>query len=255
MVVTSARDLPEGWCEYPYTSAGYRVNYSLRQATRSVFSANHNEFWMIWTDIAPVCLFLALFIVHVTSLQFAMQPPFYQCLVIGVFLGTIVSRICSSVYHVFNCVSLRANQTLIGVDMLGICCMAFGSPWGFANANNISDPRDAAFIAYVVILSFSFASCAVAILTQSRMRQPLLVVLAVIGNVPAQNLTAAMGFAVGYAVFYRGRFPECFLPPGATDGKIYNSHVLWHILASLSQLGYVMKTFETSARQMRDVHQ
>jgi hypothetical protein len=48
---------------------------------------------------------------------------------------------------------------------------------------------------------------------------------------------------VGYTVFYLGRFPECILPPCAADGKIYNSHVLWHIMASLSQLRYVLKTF------------
>ena len=242
-VVTSVRDLPEGWCEYPYTSTGYRVNYSVRQATRSILSANHNEFWMIWTDIAPACLFLGLLFVNVSSEHFAMQSPFYQCLIVGVFLGTITSRICSSVYHVYNCVSLRANQRLINVDMLGICFMAFGSPWVFARANGISDPADAAFVAYVAILMLAFACCVVAIATQSTMRQPLLVTLAIVGNYASLGSAAMLGFVVGYTVFFIGRFPECVLSPGAADGRIYNSHVLWHIMASLSQLRYVMKTF------------
>ena len=242
-VVTSARDLPEGWCEYPYTSTGYRVNYSVRQATRSIFSANHNEFWMIWTDIAPTCLFLGLLFVNVSSEHFAMQSPFHQILIVGVFLGTITSRICSSVYHVYNCVSLRANQRLINVDMLGICFMAFGSPWVFARANDIQSSNDVRFVAYVFVLACFFACCAAAIATQSALRQPLLVALAIVGNYASLGSTAMLGFVVGYTVFFIGRFPECVLSPGAADGRIYNSHVLWHIMASLSQLRYVMKTF------------
>ena len=241
--VTSARDLPDGWCEYPYTLTGYRVNYSLRQATRSIFSANHNEFWMIWTDITPAFVFLGLLFVNVSSEHFATQSPFHQILIVGVFLGTITSRMCSSAYHVYNCVSLHANQRLINVDMLGICFMAFGSPWVFAKANGISDPTDAAFVGYVAALILAFTCCVVAIVTQSALRQPLLVALAIVGNYASLGSTAMLGFVVGYTVFFIGRFPECVLPPGVADGRIYNSHVLWHIMASLSQLRYVMRTF------------
>ena len=67
--------------------------------------------------------------------------------------------------------------------------------------------------------------------------------LAIVGNYASLGSVAMLGFVVGYTVFFIGRFPECVLSPGAADGRIYNSHVLWHIMASLSQLRYVMKTF------------
>jgi Zn-dependent M28 family amino/carboxypeptidase len=72
---------------------------------------------MIWTDLAPLCVFIALFEIHLRQ-RIAFFPPY--SLAAGVHLGAILSRICSCVYHIYNCCSLRANQRLIHLDHIGI---------------------------------------------------------------------------------------------------------------------------------------
>ena len=236
--------LPPGWCAYPHTTTGYRVNLSFRAATRSIFHTNHNEFWMIWTDLLPLCVFVALFVIHWRQTGVSLAS--------GVHAGVILSRLCSLVYHVYHCCSLRANQRLIYLDLIGICCMAFGSPWLYAVVYESYSFSDPGFRAYTTILTLQYACC-VGLFTYAMLsgahvaRQPLLVVLAATGNYPALHhhdplaRWAVALFAGGYVLFYTLRFPECAFT--ASDGRIWHSHVLWHLAAAGAQLCFVVLTF------------
>ena len=261
-------ELPAGWCTYPDTLTGYRVNFSIKAATKSIFDRRHNEFWMIWSDILPLCAFVVLFVVNIASETFEKRIFFSKCLVGGVFVAVIISRVCSSIYHIYNCYSLKVNQTMINLDLIGICCMAFGSPWVFANANKIESFLDPRFLIYTSVLFSIFAVCVLFLIfifidggessKWLKFRQPFLIVLAGLGNFPAIQLganddfpstwrvlvlLAVAGFIVGYSVFYICRVPEIFLKKGVSDGQIWNSHVIWHMVASTAQLCYILTTF------------
>ena len=246
-MLLSVEELPYGWSEYPFTATGYRVNFSCGSAVLSMFDRKQNEFWMIWTDVFPACVFVFLFTVNESC----------SLLVTGLYLAVILSRICSGLYHVFNCVSLRANRTLIKLDQIGICCMAMGAPWFFALVNQ------SYLWAYLCILLSAFSCCLLIIVTDSPLLQPALCFLAVIGNYPLlhialspafamawrlMSLMAFNGFLLGYTLFYQGRFPECLLPMGTADGRFWHSHVIWHVVTFVSQLLCVLTTFLRPSR-------
>jgi len=58
--------------------------------------------------------------------------------------------------------------------------------------------------------------------------------------VRALCIAAISNMVIGYAVFYISYIPERFFAPGAADGKIWNSHVIWHSLSSIAQLCYAL---------------
>ena len=212
---------------------------------------------MIWTDLFPLCVFVALFAIHLHQTNTFLSA--------GVHLGAILSRLCSCAYHIFNCCSLRANQHLIHLDLIGICCMAFGSPWLYAVANRIEVLDDPLFLAYTALVATQFACCtglfAYLLLSDTDVRQwaawrqPLLIVLAVTGNGPAVQVddsdlaqNAVLLFLWGYVVFYTLKFPEASFTHIAFDGHPFNSHVLWHLAAAGAQLCFVAMTFLTLPR-------
>lgn len=260
--------LPIGWCEYPDTLNGYRVNYSFLQASKSILDTRHNEVWMIWTDLIPCVLFLVLFLVFISSNAFKELDTFYRWMGSGIYLAVFLCRLFSGIYHIYNCVSIAINKTLINIDLIGICCMSFGSPWVFAVANKTESVGDTKFIAYLCVLFGMFLLCVTCFsyvlmkkITSGwwmLARQPLLVSLALAGNAPSFIvgfsaefptiwrtcfLVGPLGFVFGYVVFYISRFPECRCSKGAADGKVWNSHVIWHCIASIGQLFYVVTTF------------
>jgi predicted membrane channel-forming protein YqfA (hemolysin III family) len=256
-------ELPPGWGAYAHINTGYRVNLAFKDATRSVVRRDHNEFWMIWTDLAPFCVFVALFEIHLRQ----SAPHFPQSsLAAGVHLGAILSRLCSCAYHIYNCCSLRANQRLIHLDHIGIGCMALGSPWLYAVAYRVHALDDPYFVAYVSVIAIQFAVCtslcAHLLLSDADVHQratwcqPLLVVLAFTGNAPVAQMegasatlaqSAVLLFLWGYAVFYTLRFPEAFFPSIAFDGRMGHSHVLWHLATAGAQLCLVAMTFDHAA--------
>jgi len=135
--ILHASDLPEEWPKeslYPYTLSGYRYKYTAEEALRSVLSNKHNEFFNIWTDIIAVLAFTSALCVftasHVGNLD---STDFWLC--IGVFSGVIVSRICSTLTHIFNCLNAKLSKNIWNLDQIGICHMALGSPFMWVVAN------------------------------------------------------------------------------------------------------------------------
>jgi predicted membrane channel-forming protein YqfA (hemolysin III family) len=268
MILLDQDDLPEGWLSYPETMTGYRFDYSFKEAAGSIFQSDHNEFWMIWSDIFPLLSFCSIFGCFLLSNEFSQMGWFYRILCIGVYFGIISCRICSSVYHIFNCVSLTLNRRLINLDLIGICNMAFGSPWIFCAAFGIRDPLFVLFLVYLVILFLWYLACVSLFIhamvsekespALTNLRQPILISLAVVGNSSSVvvvfsgrlngywRLFCFLGvffMGVGYVLFYINRIPERKFRLGCADGKIYNSHVLWHIFASIGQLFLLITTF------------
>jgi hypothetical protein len=155
------------------------------------------------------------------------------------------------------------------VDFYGITTMAFVGPYFFylALSNpdrqlvSFSDPR---FMQYniinlsIALLSYSIFSFNLIVgenTTTAALQQPVLISLFAWGNVAAVKvicndelpqfvhsltIAAICLMCVGYGAFFKGLLPERFLARGASDGKIYNSHVIWHAMSSLSQLCYIL---------------
>ena len=131
---TLAQDLPFGWSAYPHTVSGYRVQYTFPEACRSVFWPGHNEFWMIWTDVAPLLLFAWM---YWKKLSYAEEEDHDDdnddegsgLLIWLMFCGALLCRTCSLTYHTFNCVSLSMHHRLLFMDLIGIASNALGVPW------------------------------------------------------------------------------------------------------------------------------
>ena len=100
------------------------THHTFRSAIWNIFNTKHDEFWNIWTSIAPLAILL---------LMLQTDTP-KSAPVAGVFFACIASQLCSTVYHTFHCISLRATRALYNLDLAGVCCMSFGSPWLYMNA-------------------------------------------------------------------------------------------------------------------------
>lgn len=235
-----------------------------------MLDARHNEFWMIWSDIFPLVLFCGVATEYYLSDGFYCQNGFYRVLTSLVLFAVVVSRACSLMYHVFHCLSVRTNQSLINLDLIGICQGALGAPYFMARLLKTSDWNDAYFQLYVCWMSVQYCTCIVAfgylLCVDSQIKcckgwaMCNLLVLAVIGNAPILAIGVSPSFAsnvrvyclcgpaalgVGYMI-YSLHIPEAFLDAGQSDGRVWNSHVIWHNLVTISQLCFCACIMNTS---------
>lgn len=263
-------DLPDGWCRYADTVSGYRVLYSPRSAVCSMWDSRQNEYWMIWSDVFPCCLFVSMWASFAHSDSFRSMGVCQKIFANGVYFAVVSSRLCSAAYHTFNCLSLRMNTTLINLDLIGISNMAMACPWFLMFA--VAPPRQylhTVWLHYVITLAVLYAACiqafAFALFTGNtsrclgeEARRALLAVLALVGNFPAVVICTRPDFppawrilcglgpaslALGYVCFYTWRLPHRFFPAGTFDSSMCNSHVLWHAAASVGQLCFLLTTF------------
>jgi predicted membrane channel-forming protein YqfA (hemolysin III family) len=195
---------------------------------------------------------------------------FEKGLIGGVYAGLVASRLCSLLYHVFNRVSPSVEWALLHADLCGIACMALGSPYLFAIACRLQGPNDLYFIFFCSGMLALFLTCLTAFAYTAMVERvegdvyacaktSLLMLLAAVGNYPAvaivfdssfeplcraQACVAVCSFVVGYELFYRRGWPERYMAnPDEARGKAWQSHVLWHLCASLGQLSYASITF------------
>lgn len=254
-------ELPNGWSTKPLTVDGYRVNRGWWGSLASILDPNHNEFWMIWSDLLPFIIYLVLLTVFLTNntaynierLQYSNN----KMLELQVFIGIILCRGLSLFFHIFNCVNLWTSQRLIFVDLIGVACMCFVSPY-FYYLGGTENFNIYCYILFtmmtVSIIIFSYIMYVGESPMASKMRQPLLCALAAAGNWPAlrivinplleNKLRLYTGLSLGcllggYVLCYINFLPEVFMTRGAADGKFWNSHVIWHILLFVSQILYL----------------
>lgn len=230
----------------------------MRAALASLFVPSHNEFWMIWSDVAPAAAFACMLAAAPATGRNECRHPYGTWM----FLGAIFCRVCSFCYHAFNCLSLRMHKFLAALDLVGIASNAWGVPWvaclAFGKqAVTHSLYAKAFFILYVATC---VSSVAAAYAGRHSMHQRMLILLAVLGNLPsvyavfdassglcmsarACLMLGPLLFASGYVAFCVCRIPEAVLPPGTADGRVWNSHVLWHIASSAGQMCYLATPF------------
>ena len=259
--------LPASWVEYPRTISGYRVNLGWKGSAQSILSSNHNEFYMIWSDLIPLVIYVILAMIHLSSTKFQNSSSNFKLLEFGIFFGIIISKFASSFYHVFNCVSLWTRQRLVNIDLIGITCMCFVTPYFLIIGDQSSMSADVVFtkdfVNYCIVLfamqflcsivffyNLIFGESSVAYL----LRQPLLCILAALGNWAAVKImissTMSLSLRIhcgvsvicllfGYVLCFMNQMPEVFFQKGVGDGKIWNSHVIWHGLLFIAHTSFI----------------
>lgn len=102
----------------PYIDTGYRVNYSLGECIKSIFTL-HNETWNIWSHLLP-SIGLLIYFVHIINYKMTDFTTIEKLIISINFMGPIIGLTCSALYHTFHCVDLKRHDCLLCVDMGGI---------------------------------------------------------------------------------------------------------------------------------------
>lgn len=155
------------------------------------------------------------------------------------------------------------NQMLVYLDYTGIACMTFSLPWVYIRTFEVHNYEDTQFLLFVAIISILYAAVTGSYIYLFVMQissriihencQLSLFVLGVIAGYPIYyaylfqpydyenywRFMAGMCLIIGY-IIYQLRFPEILMRDGASDGKIWNSHVMWHIFVSIAQYVYLI---------------
>merc|ERR1711924_24313 len=86
-----------------------------------MFEANHNEFFNIWTDIAPLCYFFyySTLIIHQSDFD---QLEASDIAFIGAIVATVVQHTLSTISHTFGCLSADISTSIWCLDYGGIGC-------------------------------------------------------------------------------------------------------------------------------------
>ncbi len=159
------------------------------------------EFWNIWSSVLPLAVLIHISIPNPNTVH----------------LACIICQLCSATYHTFNFLTpILYNLGTDGLEQ---------------------------FTAILILLTI----ICLTLLTRSTLRgevsttcEPLILVLAAVGNYPALRLPVAMmGMAIvlsAYVLFKNLHLPERLFPQ---PPAIFHSHVLWHCAVFAGQLCYV----------------
>ena len=246
--IVSSNELPYSFHAYEYTISGYRLNYSFKKAILSLFDSRHNEFWMIWSDIFP-CMYFCMCYSNLLMSEYCLRIEFHL-----LYFGLITSRACSAIYHIFNCLSCDIQNRLIYLDLIGISNMALSTPVIYLSVFNKVSYND--FYITFMFSNYALSLCVfmysmifnVSIKNVMPYCQAILVFMAFIAcspfvfvnlNMQLWNYYVSMIVLSFGFVIYITNFPERLMNLGAADGRIWNSHVLWHCFVSLSQYFYI----------------
>lgn len=263
MKTLSLEQLPPGWLVYEYVPDEYRVNYSWKMAVRSIWYVRHNEFWMIWTEIVPLVVFLLMFCDLVHSDKYLQMDSFKQLLCNMMYFAAICCRCCSLIYHTFNCLSLKMNTALINLDLIGIATNALGVPWItylYFEKHYVENLYVRYLIcSYFLIFSWMFIQTNLfhlrCFFDAKYVANNDLLYLGIVGNIPtnmvvmyASSLTyngriclmcGQLFLLSGFVLFYRLKVPESVLG----YHKLMNSHIFWHIFTFAGQYCFLLTAF------------
>jgi len=266
MLTVSVNELPAGWLVYPYVTNEYRVNYSCVMALRSIFFMGHNEFFMIWTEIVPLMVFMRMFFVLVYTDTYADMDSFKQLLCNVMYSAAICCRSCSLVYHTFNCTSLKMNTALMNLDLIGIATNALGVPWIvylYFEKHTIENAYMKMLIcSYLFVFFWMYVEnnlfhmrCFFTVKYFANRSNNNLFYLAIIGNIPTNMVVMYASSLSGYGriclicgqlfllsgfiLFYRLKIPECIFG----YNKLVYSHVMWHLFTFAGQYCFLLTAF------------
>jgi predicted membrane channel-forming protein YqfA (hemolysin III family) len=263
MKIHTVSTLPQGWLAYPYTNSGYRVYYSWNMAVNSIFNFRHNEIWMIWSEIVPTMGFIWMFLSLVHTGVYAKMNATKQYFCIIMYFAGIFCRACSFVYHTFNCVSLKANQSLINIDYIGIATNSLAVPW-ISYLYFEYDAVDNIYIkhlmaSYYLVFTWLYVETVMmyarGLIGGKSMPIDNLIWLYVLGNIPTNIvvlfssqpdavkmhlLQGQFCLVSGFLLFFHLKIPESIFG----YSSLLNSHVFWHVFTALGQSQFLLTTFE-----------
>jgi len=235
-------------CHTPldYILTGYRPEMSWMDTFCSIFSI-HNETCNVWTHVIP--FFVAVALVGYESLN--RERSISDTLVVITYCFTMAINFSfSSLYHLGNCKSKRAQQFLLKVDFTGILVLLWGSNipmiyFGFSCEPTLRT-------VYFVISTFLVLSVWTTVMLPNIPGYlPLIIFICLVlfGWCQAINeyfvhdppsprsllvpivYAKSFSFYIVGVIFYASHFPERVWP-GAFD-FVGNSHNLWHIFVAL----------------------
>ncbi len=211
----------------------------MKSIFRLIFLENHNEVWKIWSDVFPLMYFIIEMCISSNEVT-----------KYGLYFGIISSKICSIIYHS----SWKYQQTLIYIDLIGIANMVFGIPFiGTKISEKMHINYYSIYVMYIITVSI-YCYCFYNMIPFHQTQlfsQCLIVCLGLIANIPicytiivhhTEHILfvyANLNVLLSYILFYLLQIPDRFFGIEFCEGKIWNSHVLWHLGVSITQYMYL----------------
>ncbi|KYQ92389.1 hypothetical protein DLAC_06359 [Tieghemostelium lacteum] len=256
-----------------YILNGYRVDFSIWLAIKSMFIPNHNDFANIQTHLMPIFYFCYLFydiIVSPRSQSIYNLNTTIELVAFSVFLLSILAMlVCSTLYHTFSCHSFTLYCKLLVCDYLGIIFLIGSSFYpSLIYAFNHSTPLLMLYCGTITALCLSLIVFVMVPYFEhsNKLRNLLFVLTALFGIVPTLHVCLIfpadislvylyrllMMFALygGGLLIYIYKIPERWFP-GVMD-KIITSHAIWHLFVVAAPL-YHLQTCLMANKMMASV--
>eukprot|EP01121_Diplochlamys_sp_Union-15-3_P001996 TRINITY_DN11718_c0_g1_i1.p1 TRINITY_DN11718_c0_g1~~TRINITY_DN11718_c0_g1_i1.p1 ORF type:complete len:302 (-),score=6.76 TRINITY_DN11718_c0_g1_i1:31-936(-) len=252
--IVDEKEIPP-FLKIPFILKGYRINFDFYNCLCSLFLF-HNETVNVWTHLIPTLCYSVWFLTLLRSYYYfvSVETKLFDLLEFLYLIAVVITTFCSSIFHLFNCISPKLHKQLRTLDFICISFLILGSTWpvmvysficnsGMLIANSIIDGL---FSVIGVLMPFFN------LIHDSKFRWLRIIVYVTMGLMPAFcwiQLALTEGFDhplielmfknVGYAyifygvgvVIYSMRVPER-LSPGTFD-YLCQSHHIWHLLVNL----------------------
>eukprot|EP01133_Synstelium_polycarpum_P015327 gene15327-18159_t len=248
-----ADEVPE-YLRRDHIHCGYRMDYSLTLAAKSILWPGHNEFWNIHSHLWPSLYFiyLALDTLYWNSEAHHFSPS--DTFILGMFLlAGITTYTTSTLWHTFGCHSQPLYHNLLLCDYTGIIFLigsSFFPPLFYAY--RLHPTLMIGYMTTITTLCIGLVALVFipSLSSYSKLRSNLFVGTAAFGIIPMVHAVQILPldfamlfiqrifimfllFAIGF-LFYSTGFPECLFP-GRFDYFI-QSHTIWHLFTFLAPL-------------------
>lgn len=257
--IIGTNDMIEGWQELPYIQRGYRLNYSYKDAFRSIFSW-HNDTLNIWTHLMGIVYYLFM-IPHVFSELDRQRANDWDRFLFKVYITcALIQMGASALYHTVRCVSKWAEDNFLRIDLIGIVIMIIGS-YMVAMGQGFTCVRSAFSLYILILMGILGTGCLLSFHPAFQepkfeaIRHVLLGSGVAFGVIPSLHWLYHCGHECSYVIhtsllsmfglyfagfmIYLGRFPERVSSQGKFD-LVGASHQLWHVLVFLASRAWLL---------------
>ncbi|KAI0987385.1 hypothetical protein GJ496_008116 [Pomphorhynchus laevis] len=246
--------LPLWMQDNEYLLSGYRPPLpSVRACLASVFRM-HTETINIWTHLLGALIFVCWF-ANFLLLPSDSIPPKSKPVITTFFIGAISCLICSTIFHIFSCHSVRVSKLFNKIDYCGISLLVVGSfiPWLYYAFHC----RFTEKLVYLILLCVLGVVC-ISVSFIDKFGEPayrstragLFVVFGLCAVVPCGHHMIIFGVSSSFkhasitwlilmgflyisgALLYANRIPERFFP-GKFD-ILGQSHQIFHVLVVMA---------------------
>ncbi|KAJ5078461.1 adiponectin receptor protein [Anaeramoeba ignava] len=105
-----------------FVKTGYRMNFNIALCFKSVFKL-HNQTLNIWSHFLGFLVFIGITI-YIYSSKTPVTTSKTNEIIMGVYIaGTLLCFSTSTIYHIFECYSVKAYKALFIVDLTGVIVM------------------------------------------------------------------------------------------------------------------------------------